>query len=156
LPQGRAVQVDPMKPKLKPPGTRRLKVKCQIMISTFAFKFKLRRYMKELAWACKHDKPVIPCVPSDLKGFIGEFGGGPPRDGAAPTVAAAPGRSRRIMPATSYITAGKAGTAGTAGSADIHLICQLSCLECQPPTCDVQNGMGPRPGLPSRHPLHQR
>jgi len=33
-----------MKPKLKPPGTKRLKPKCDILLSTSAFKFKLRRY----------------------------------------------------------------------------------------------------------------
>ena len=31
---GRVVQVDPMKLKLKPPGTGRLKVKCDILLST--------------------------------------------------------------------------------------------------------------------------
>jgi len=38
------VQVDPIKPKLKPPGTKRLKLKCDILLSTSAFKFNLRRY----------------------------------------------------------------------------------------------------------------
>ena len=33
-----------MKPKLKPPGTERLKLKCDILLSTSAFKFNLRRY----------------------------------------------------------------------------------------------------------------
>jgi hypothetical protein len=42
--RGRAVQVDPMVPKLKPPGEKRLKRKCDILLSTSAFKFKLRRY----------------------------------------------------------------------------------------------------------------
>ena len=41
---GRAVQVDPVKPLLKPPGTKRLKVMCDILLSTSAFKFNLRRY----------------------------------------------------------------------------------------------------------------
>jgi len=41
---GRAVQVDPMEPKLKPPGAKRLKLKCDILLSTSAFKFILRRY----------------------------------------------------------------------------------------------------------------
>jgi hypothetical protein len=41
---GRAVQVDPMKPKLKSPGTMRLKLTCEILLSTSAFKFNLRRY----------------------------------------------------------------------------------------------------------------
>jgi len=38
------VQVDPIKPKLEPPGTKRLKLKCDILLSTSAFKFNLRRY----------------------------------------------------------------------------------------------------------------
>jgi len=42
------VQVDPIKPKLKPPGTKRLKLKCDVLLSTFAFKYNLRRYMKGL------------------------------------------------------------------------------------------------------------
>ena len=44
--QGRAVQVYPIKPKLKPPGTERLKLNCAILLSTSAFKFNLRRYNK--------------------------------------------------------------------------------------------------------------
>ena len=42
--RGRAVQVDPVKPKLKLPGIKRLKLKCHVLLSSFAFKFKLRRY----------------------------------------------------------------------------------------------------------------
>ena len=41
------MQVDPIKPKLKPPITKRLKVECDILISTSTFKFKLRSYNKE-------------------------------------------------------------------------------------------------------------
>jgi hypothetical protein len=41
---GRAVQVDPIKPTLKAPGTKRLKLKCHKLLSSFAFKFNLRRY----------------------------------------------------------------------------------------------------------------
>ena len=41
------MQVDPIKPKLKPPGTKRLKLKCDVLLSTSAFKFNLRRYTKE-------------------------------------------------------------------------------------------------------------
>jgi hypothetical protein len=41
---GEAVQVDPIKPQLKPPGTKRLKLNCDKLLSTFAFKFNLRRY----------------------------------------------------------------------------------------------------------------
>ena len=45
--RGRAVQVDPMKPKLKPPGTKRLKVNYDILLSISAFNFILRRYSAE-------------------------------------------------------------------------------------------------------------
>jgi len=40
------VQVDPIKPMLKPTGTKRLKLNCDILLSTSAFKLKLRRYSK--------------------------------------------------------------------------------------------------------------
>jgi len=46
--RGRAVQVDPMKPTLKPPGTERLTPKCETPLSDFAFKFYLRHYNAEL------------------------------------------------------------------------------------------------------------
>jgi hypothetical protein len=36
---GRVVQVDPIEPKLKPPGTKRLKLKCELLLSSSAFKF---------------------------------------------------------------------------------------------------------------------
>ena len=42
------MQVDPVNPKLKPPGTKHLKVKCNTLLSTFAFKFDSRRYNKVL------------------------------------------------------------------------------------------------------------
>ena len=42
--QGRVVQVDPIKPKLQPPGSKRLKLRCVVPLSNFAFKFNLRRY----------------------------------------------------------------------------------------------------------------
>jgi hypothetical protein len=38
------VQVDPVKHKLKPPGTKRLKLKCDMLLSTFAFNHNLCRY----------------------------------------------------------------------------------------------------------------
>jgi hypothetical protein len=43
---GKAVQVDPMKPTLKAHGTKRLKLKFDILFSNFAFKFNLRRYIQ--------------------------------------------------------------------------------------------------------------
>jgi hypothetical protein len=36
-----------MRPILKPPGTKHLKLNCEKMLSTFAFKFSLCRYKKE-------------------------------------------------------------------------------------------------------------
>jgi len=41
---GEAVQVDPIKPTLKAPGTKRLKLEYYKLLSSFAFKFNLRRY----------------------------------------------------------------------------------------------------------------
>ena len=38
------MQLDPIKPKLKPPGSKLLKLKCDVLPSNFAFKFNLRRY----------------------------------------------------------------------------------------------------------------
>jgi hypothetical protein len=38
------VEVDPMKPMLIAPGIKHLKLKCDILVSTFAFKFHLHRY----------------------------------------------------------------------------------------------------------------
>jgi len=40
------VQVDRMKPKLKPPRSKHLKLRCVVPLSNFAFKFNLRRYSK--------------------------------------------------------------------------------------------------------------
>jgi hypothetical protein len=47
--QGRPVQVDPIKSMLKPPGTKHLKLRCDILLSTVAFKFNLRNYIKGVA-----------------------------------------------------------------------------------------------------------
>jgi len=41
---GRPVQVDPIKPMLKAPGTKRLKLKSDELLSKFTFKFNLRHY----------------------------------------------------------------------------------------------------------------
>jgi len=45
-PQGVAVQVDPIKPTLKTPGTMRLRLIYGELLSSFAFKFNLCRYSK--------------------------------------------------------------------------------------------------------------
>ena len=65
LPPGKAVQVDPtMKPKLKPPGTKRLKLKCDVLPSNFAFKFNLRRYTPA-------PPPSTPCSPPSARRWQG-------------------------------------------------------------------------------------
>ena len=48
------MQVDPMKPKLKPPGYQGLKLEFAGLLSNFAFKFNLRRYTEhvELFLSC--------------------------------------------------------------------------------------------------------
>ena len=40
------MQVDPIKPTLKAPGTKHFKLQCDELLSSFAFKFDLRRYAK--------------------------------------------------------------------------------------------------------------
>jgi hypothetical protein len=42
---GGAVHVDPLKPKLRPPGTKSLKPEYDGLLSNFGFKFNLRRYI---------------------------------------------------------------------------------------------------------------
>jgi hypothetical protein len=46
------VQVDPIKLMLKAPGKKRLKLKCDILNSNCAFKFSLRRFIKEGVEVC--------------------------------------------------------------------------------------------------------
>jgi len=41
---GRAVQLDPIRPKLILPGIKRLKLTCHLLLSTSAFEINLRRY----------------------------------------------------------------------------------------------------------------
>ena len=58
--RGRAVQVDPMKPIFKPPETKRLKVKYDVLLSTSAFKFNLRRYTTARPMECVAMRPPSP------------------------------------------------------------------------------------------------
>jgi len=50
--RGRAVQVDPIEPTLKAPGTKRLKLKYDVALSNFAFNFNLRRYTEVSMTTC--------------------------------------------------------------------------------------------------------
>jgi hypothetical protein len=53
--------IDPIKPVLKPPGTKHLKLKCGMLPSTSAFEFSLRRFNKgwEEAEAVASDSAVL-------------------------------------------------------------------------------------------------
>ena len=46
------MQIDPIKPKLNPPGTNVLTLKYDEPLSNFAFKFNLRRYIE--GWSKQH------------------------------------------------------------------------------------------------------
>jgi hypothetical protein len=52
-----------MKPKLKPPGTKRLKLKFDILLPTPAFKFNLRRYNLTLTLILGRALQVDPIKP---------------------------------------------------------------------------------------------
>ena len=41
---GKAMQIDPIKPTLKPPGIKLVKLKFDTPLSNFAFSFNMRRY----------------------------------------------------------------------------------------------------------------
>ena len=66
-----------MKPMLKPPGIDHLKLKCDILDSTFAFKFNLSRYSVDKGdeWEytrCWDDSKVLPagyCPPRHRPAF---------------------------------------------------------------------------------------
>ena len=60
---GKAVQVDPCNTKLTPPGTKRLKLKCDVLHSTSAFTFNLRRYIlgRKLAYSVTGTLMVRRC-----------------------------------------------------------------------------------------------
>jgi hypothetical protein len=62
--QGRAVQVHPIKPTLKPPGTERLKLKHDQPLSNLTLKLKLRRFTKVAAQQQK--VPPLPFLLSSL------------------------------------------------------------------------------------------
>ena len=51
--RGGVVQVAPIKPTLKAPGTKRLKLKHDELLSNFAFKFTLRRFTVECGRVCR-------------------------------------------------------------------------------------------------------
>ena len=61
-----AVQLDPIKPMLKAPGTNRLKLKHDQPLSSFAFNFNLRLYTQEM-------DPLIPCSVNTMSEYMVEM-----------------------------------------------------------------------------------
>jgi len=63
-----------MKPKLKPPGAKRLKLKCDVLLSTSAFKCNLRRYnvvgVNHAATGNAHYSNVAVFAPSRNLGLV--------------------------------------------------------------------------------------
>ena len=53
------MQVDPIKPTFKAPETQRSKLKCDQLLSSFAFGFKLHRYSKAPLWERGFNKQRI-------------------------------------------------------------------------------------------------
>jgi len=53
------VQVDPVKPTLKAPGTKRLKLKYDELLSNFVLKFSLRRYMKSAGFEVTEEADLV-------------------------------------------------------------------------------------------------
>jgi len=61
------VQADPIKPTLKPPGTKRVKLEYDGLLSSFGFKFDLRRYTKpspSFALTSSSAQPSPSCAPA--------------------------------------------------------------------------------------------
>ena len=61
------MQLDPMTPMLKPPGTKHLKLECKIRLSTFAFKFNLRRHTEARAAAAERRAAAAESKMTDMK-----------------------------------------------------------------------------------------
>ena len=112
-----------MKPRLKPPGTKRLKLKCDILLSTSAFKSNLRRYIKELEQATWHDYHLAHAKMMDKlsKAKLGqpEFFGAAAADdtGAAAGAIAAGGGAAAAAAAAAAGGGGGVGAGAGAGAA---------------------------------------
>ena len=68
------MQVDPVKPTLKPPGTKRLKLNCDVLLSTSAFKLNLRRYAEAhvllAALLCEFEMAPVEVGPGGICFFF--------------------------------------------------------------------------------------
>jgi hypothetical protein len=60
------VQVDPIKPKLIPPGTKRLNIQSDEPLSNFAFNFNLRRCNQEYPVTVTYDDDGVGRCTSSL------------------------------------------------------------------------------------------
>ena len=65
-----AVQDDPIKPKLKPPETKRLKPNCDVLLSNSAYKFNLRRYNVVRALSVMKNLKVLKIAENELGGAV--------------------------------------------------------------------------------------
>ena len=54
------MQVDPTEPELKPSGTKRLKLECDELLSTFGFNTNLRRYTEDAFGNIQYYATVYP------------------------------------------------------------------------------------------------
>ena len=74
---GRAVQVEPLKPKLNPPGIKRSKLKYDNPLSRFALNFNLRRYN----WVYRAADAVLTVTPEDAASIAAIVAGKPAAGG---------------------------------------------------------------------------
>ena len=87
---GQAVQVEPMKLNLEPPGTERSKLKCDDPLSFFAFNFSLRRYTtgagirraRSMLWTFRWGEAGRPVIQSCLQPTANHV----PPDAARPVI----------------------------------------------------------------------
>ena len=82
------MQVDPIRPTLKAPGSKRLKRKCDEAPSHCAFKLNLRRYIKAIYLELKLPNAEVATKLAALRGGGSADGGGGGAGGADSSVGA--------------------------------------------------------------------
>ena len=87
------MQLDPIKPTLKPPGSKRLNLKCADLVSSFAFNFNLRRYIKA------HNCIIYNVVDDSEEGLV-------LADGTVYTNVFVPGQAKPLVQTSSVSTDG--------------------------------------------------
>jgi len=101
---GEAVQVEPLKPKLKPPGIKRLRLKHDDLLSSVVFKFNLRRYTLGCAAPLPYCSAPAPPLPPDRcspRGALPPCAAGRPAAARPPRTLPLRQRLRQGLP-TSY------------------------------------------------------